>query len=183
MSLTISDITPPENPVVGTQCVIRCTVKNTDAVVRELRVYLKEGSTTIDKEPGVHWQNVDPGEEFAFDGFWNSLKFKPVDIQTYSLKIELHEQSLGKVDTETFELSTIDMPEWWDSLLDGVGLGNVNQITDPVMDLFTGFDIEGWTVPPYTCFICGAKFTGETADDDFSNHLMSHLTAFQEGWF
>ncbi len=180
----IVEIIKPESPVVEADCVFPCTVKNTDTVTREFRVFLfQHPNIELDREPDFHWQNVAPGAEFGFNGFWNTLNFKPTELKKYSLRIELHEQHLGKLDEETFEITTLPKPDWWESLLSSVGIGNVEQITDPILDLFTGFDIEGWTKPPYKCFICGQEFNGDTADDDFANHLISHLNAFEDGWF
>jgi len=183
MALNIVDVAIPDSPVVGTDCRIRCTVKNTGGSTVEARVYLYEGSTELNHQPDVHWENVGGGEEFAFNSFWNTLHFTPKAIRDHNLKLELHQQGVGRTDYRTFTISTIAKPDWWDGLLDSLGIVNTDWITEPIMGLFTGFEIEGWTTPPFRCFICGATFSGATAEDDFSNHLVSHLEAFTGGWF
>jgi len=77
----------------------------------------------------------------------------------------------------------ITLPDWIGDLVDRIRAVNTDAITDPIVGLYTGIEIEGWTIPPFMCFICGAEFTGADAETNYANHLMSHLKAFQEGWF
>jgi len=77
----------------------------------------------------------------------------------------------------------IDLPDWFQDLVDAIAGINTEAITDPIVGLYTGLQIEGWTVPPFQCMICGAKFTGDGAEENYANHLMAHIKAFQQGWF
>lgn len=81
------------------------------------------------------------------------------------------------------ELDLIDLPDWIDDLVDKIKAINTDAITEPITGLYTGLEIEGWTIPPFMCFICGAEFTGSDAEKNYAGHLMSHLKAFQESWF
>ena len=184
MSLHISSVSIPENPVALADCRIPCRVKNDTASEVEVKVILAdEDGFRWDMQPTIHYQNIDIREEYSFDGFWNTLHFSPPELRTWNMRIELHEQKAGKVDTERFTLELIERPDWWGSLIDSVATGNIEQITEPILGLFTGFDIEGFTTPPYTCFFCGAKFTGEDADDNYAKHLIEHIQEFINGWF
>ena len=78
---------------------------------------------------------------------------------------------------------TLELPDWFTDLVDAITGANVEAITEPITGLYTGLEIEGWTVPPFQCFICGDTFEGEDAETDYATHLMSHLKAFQESWF
>lgn len=184
MALYISDVSPPENPVALADCRIPCTVRNDTAKEVEVKVVLAdEDDFGWDMQPTVHYQNIEAGEEYTFDGFWDTLHFSPPELRTWNMRIELHLQHVGKVDKKAFTLELIERPDWWGSLLDSVATGNIEQITEPILGLFTGFDIEGFTMPPYICFLCGAEFTGEDADDEFAKHLISHIQAFVGDWF
>ncbi|MDA3834631.1 MAG: hypothetical protein PF495_14700 [Spirochaetales bacterium] len=184
MTLHILSISPPENPVVLADCRIPCTVKNDTASEVEARVFLYDEDDFLwNYQPTFIWQNIKAGDSFDFDGFWDTLHFVPPELRDWNLRIELHEQTDGKVDTEKFILKLIKRPDWWGSLLDNVGTGNVDAITNPILDLFTGFDIPGFTKEPYVCFLCGTEFTGDDADTDFAAHLIDHLQTFISDWF
>ena len=77
----------------------------------------------------------------------------------------------------------IDLPDWFQDLVDAIKGINTEAITEPIVELYTGIQIEGWTIPPFICFICGDEFTGVDAEENYANHLMSHMKAFQKGWF
>jgi len=77
----------------------------------------------------------------------------------------------------------IELPDWFTDLVDAIANVNTEAITDPIVGLYTGIEVEGWTIPPFQCMICGDKFTGENAEKEYLTHLMSHIIAFQEGWF
>ena len=183
MVLHISSVSPPEKPVAIADCRIPCTIKNDTANEVEVKVVLVDEDDFVwDTQPTIHFQNIDAGEEYSFDGFWDTLHFVPPELRDYNMRIFLIEQDAGKVDTYVFTLELQPRPDWWGSLLDNVATGNIDQITEPILGLFTGFDIEGFTLPPYTCFLCGAEFTGEDADDEFAKHLIAHIQAFIGDW-
>lgn len=75
------------------------------------------------------------------------------------------------------------LPDWFQDLVDSIAGINTEAITEPITGLYTGLEIEGWSIPPFQCFICGDEFTGTDAEENYASHLMSHLTAFQQGWF
>jgi len=77
----------------------------------------------------------------------------------------------------------IDLPSWFTDLVTAIKNINTEAITEPITGLYTGIEIEGWTIPPFICFICGDRFAGDDAEEAYATHLMSHLTAFQQGWF
>lgn len=77
----------------------------------------------------------------------------------------------------------LDLPDWFQDLVDAIKGINTEAITDPIVALYTGIEIEGWSIPPFQCMICGAKFTGTDAETNYAKHLMSHLKAFQDSWF
>lgn len=77
----------------------------------------------------------------------------------------------------------LDLPSWFTDLVDAIKNINTEAITEPITGLYTGLEIQGWSIPPFQCFICGAKFTGDDAEKNYASHLMSHLKAFQESWF
>lgn len=184
MALYISSISPPDKPVAIADCRIPCTVKNDTANEVEVKVVLAdEDDFGWDMQPTIHYQNIDPHSEYSFDGFWDTLHFTPPELRPWNMRIELHEQSLGRVDTKEFTLELQPRPDWWGSLMDSVATGNIERITEPILGLFTGFDIEGFTAPPYTCFFCGARFEGENADDEFAKHLIEHIQSFIGEWF
>jgi len=185
MALYISEVLPPAKPLALVDCRIPCTIKNDTGSDVEVKVALfdDDDDHLWDQQPTIHWHNMDAGEEYAFDGSWDTLHFVLPTLRTWNMRIELHEETLGKVETHYFTLVPLTRPDWWGSLMDMVASNNTETITEPLLGLFTGFDIEGFTLPPYTCFLCGAEFTGETADDDFANHLISHIQAFIGGWF
>jgi hypothetical protein len=84
---------------------------------------------------------------------------------------------------------TIELPDWFQELVDSITSINKSAITDPVVELYSGPEIEGWTVPPFICMICGDTFEEDADDPDYNpgieytKHLMSHITAFHGGWF
>jgi len=71
---------------------------------------------------------------------------------------------------------------WWDALLERIRGAN-EEITAPITDLFPSTDIEGWTSPPFECPICKEVYDGEGSELEYAKHLMSHITAFERGWF
>ena len=73
-------------------------------------------------------------------------------------------------------------PSWWDQILEAIRTANEG-ITSPITDLFPTTDIEGWTTPPFTCPICEQVFEGEGSELRYIGHIMSHITAFEQGWF
>lgn len=77
----------------------------------------------------------------------------------------------------------MDLPDWFQDLVDAIAGINTEAITDPIVELYTGIQIEGWSIPPFICFICGNEFTGDDAEVNYANHLMAHLKAYQQGWF
>lgn len=150
----------------------------------EVKVVLVDETNFVwDTQPTIHFQNIDAGDEYSFDGYWDTLHFVPPELRTYNMRIFLLEQTAGKVDTKAFSLVLQKRPDWWGSLMDSVATGNIEQITEPILGLFTGFDIEGFTTPPYTCFFCGKKFEGEDADDSYAKHLIEHIQEFIGEWF
>lgn len=79
--------------------------------------------------------------------------------------------------------ATLELPDWFTDLINSIKEINIEAITEPITGLYTGLEIEGWTIPPFLCFICGEEFTGDDAEKNYATHLMSHLKAFQQGWF
>ena len=67
------------------------------------------------------------------------------------------------------------------TLSDNIVIENAFALSDAFASRTAEFKIVGWTKPPYTCFICGDKFTGEEADEEFITHMTKHLTAYDEG--
>ena len=189
MTLHISEYKLPENPVVGADIRIPVTVKNDTSHEVEVRVYLyseKEGGGSVlwDYEPDIHWQNIPAGGEYSFSGFWDTLTCTLADKEPWHFWIILREQStLGVVDRKDFTLQAVDRPYWWGALVDNIMTGNVEAITNPVLSLFAFDEIPGFTAPPFSCWICGAEFDGETAHEDFADHLLSHFKAFVSSFF
>jgi len=189
MTLHISDIKLPENPVVGAELRIPVTVTNDTDDEVEVRVYLYSekqeggGSVLWDYEPDVHWQNIAAGDEYSFSGYWDTLVCTLPNKDPWNFWVELREQHQGFIEKKEFTLQAQDRPYWWGTLVDNIMMGNVKSITEPVMALFAIDEIEGITAPPFTCWICGDKFEGESATLDFGKHLMQHFTAFVTDWF
>lgn len=77
----------------------------------------------------------------------------------------------------------ITLPGWFTDLVDAIKEINLSAITDPIVEIYAGPEIPGWTVPPFQCMICGAKFAGDDAETNYAEHLALHITAFQESWF
>lgn len=73
-------------------------------------------------------------------------------------------------------------PSWWDQLLESIRTINSN-IATPITDLFPPTEIEGWTSPPFKCPICEEVFEESDSKLEYAKHLMSHITAFEQGWF
>lgn len=77
----------------------------------------------------------------------------------------------------------LNLPDWFQDLIDAIKGINIEAITEPIVGLYTGIQIEGWTIPPFICIICGEKFEGDDAEKNYGAHLISHMTAFMQGWF
>jgi len=83
----------------------------------------------------------------------------------------------------------IDLPDWFQDLVDAITGVTKDAITDPIIDLYTGIQIEGWSIPPFQCMICGKKFTATDPEDDddveerYGLHLMAHINAYTDSWF
>jgi hypothetical protein len=56
-------------------------------------------------------------------------------------------------------------------------------IAKPITDLFVIEGLEGWTEPPFTCPICEQVFDGTDSELEYAKHLLSHIKAFETGWF
>jgi len=77
----------------------------------------------------------------------------------------------------------ISLPSWFQELVDEIKDLTLASITDPIVELYAGPQIEGWSIPPFQCCVCGAKFSGDGAENDYAAHMVSHITAFNESWF
>jgi hypothetical protein len=75
-------------------------------------------------------------------------------------------------------------PSWWDHLLEAIRTVNAEDIAHPIVMLSENVAaIPGWTKPPFECPICNQVFDGEDSELSYAKHLMSHITAFEYGWF
>lgn len=186
---------PPEI-LIGFNAQFPCTILNNCESKVDVRVFLIDRDADIDPElnhqPDYHWRDINAGESHSFDGFADTLFGQPRDrtSDTWNLRIEVrHQRSL--LDTEgilddaiDFTVSAMEAPSWFNSLLEGIGIKNQESISNPILDLFAMYEMEGWTEPPFVCPLCGAEFTEpDTAHIDFASHLTRHLKAFFSGWF
>lgn len=187
----ISSYTIPDDPVVGEDAKFPCTVENQGGSDTEVRVFLIDRDTgeEVCYKPDLplpHWRDIKAGESYSFDGLLDTLHGE-VPSSTWNLRIEVRQEvTPDKVDhLVEFSLSAATgKPSWFSALLTSLGIRNIEEITSPILKLFEIPDIEGWTDPPFTCPICEVVFdNSETVYDDFANHLMSHIKAFEEQWF
>lgn len=171
-------------------CAIPCAVENTFSTTQQVKVALFEGETMLDVEPDLHYQDIPGGETYEFKGFWDTLTFKPTATKTYNLKVKLRVPT-GTLTTYAFSVSCEDKPGFFDSLLASVAIGNQEQITEPMSELFNADLIPGLTLPPYTCPHCGQVFAaGDSSDEaeklatlQYVAHLTGVLTSFIGDWF
>lgn len=163
-------------------CAIPCTVENTYATTQEVRIYLYEGTKLLDREPDTHYQDIPTGTTYEFDGFWDTLKFTPTTVKTYGLTVKLRTTG-GFGTARTCTIPCEEKPGFFDSLLTNIGLGNKEQITDPIDQIFQYEELAGFTTPPFTCPLCSAKFgkengtkeENETATIAFIQHLATGI--------
>lgn len=160
-------------------CAIPCSVKNTYSSPYEVKVALFEGSSMLDIEPDIHYQDIPAGGLYEFKGFWDTLTFEPDTVKTYNLKVKLRVPS-GTLTTHNFSIPCKEKPSFFDSLLASIGIGNQEQITKPIEDLFAMEEIPGFTTPPFICPHCGKTYTTEEA---YLSHLVSVINQFTGGWF
>lgn len=159
-------------------CAIPCTVENTYGTTQSVKVALLEGSTIYDVEPDLHYQDIPPGEMYNFNGFWDTLTFTPTSIKTYNLTVKLT-SAAHTLYTYSFTIPCEEKPGFFDSLLASIGVGNKEQIVEPIDDLFQYEDIYGFTTPPFTCPLCSQEFgkvdgteeENETATLAYIQHL------------
>lgn len=171
-------------------CAIPCTVENTYTTSKEVKVALFEGTTMLDVEPDTHYQDIPAGGIYDFNGFWDTLKFTPQTLKTYTLTVKLRVFE-GSLTLYTFTIPCEEKPGFFDSLLASIGIGNKEQITDPMEELFEAYAIPGITEPPFTCPFCGQEFkaTSETeeakdlATDQYVHHLANTVNNYISAWF
>ena len=131
----------------------------------------------ITPESETIYQNTSPDDIGTFEVEW----IAPDDIST---DIEFMAALYNTLD-EIVAAATILLScyaTWWNPLITAIRTANEG-ITSPITDLFPTTDIEGWTTPPFTCPICEQVFEGEGSETDYATHLMSHIKAFEQGWF
>lgn len=159
-------------------CAIICSVENTHSTTQEVKVALFEGGTMLDIEPDIHYQDIPGGEIYEFKGFWDTLKFTPTAVKTYNLKVKLRVPA-GTLTTYPFSVPCEEKPSFFDSLLTGVGIGNNEQITEPIEALFEYEAIPGFTTPPFTCPLCNQVFGKENGteeeDAEATRDFIAHL--------
>lgn len=146
-------------------CAIICSVENTYISPYSVKVALFEGSSMLDVEPDLHYHDIPAGETYEFKGFWDTLKFTPDTVKTYNLKVKLT-VSTGTITTQSFSIQCEEKPDFFDSLLASIGVGNNEQITKPVEALFEYEAIPGFTTPPFTCPLCNQVFGKENGTEE-----------------
>lgn len=169
----------PSTCIKDAVCAIPCTVENTYGTTQSVKIALFEGSTMHDVEPDLHYQDIPTGEIYEFNGFWDTLKFTPTAVRKYNLKVKLTSVA-GTGHIDYFTIPCEEKPNFFDSLLASIGVGNKEQITDPMEDLFAMGEIPGFTTPPFTCPHCGTVFA---TDEEYISHLVTVINGFTEGWF
>lgn len=65
-----------------------------------------------------------------------------------------------------------------DPLANAITAENQATLAEAFASRTVGFDIPGWTKPPFICFVCGERLNSE---EDFIIHMTEHLTAYEEG--
>lgn len=178
MALTLT-VHKPSVCIKDAVCAIPCTVENTYGTTHGVKVALFEDTTMFDVEPDIHYQDIPAGESYEFNGFWDTLKFTPTAVRTYNLKVKLRVPS-GTLSTLPISIPCEEKPSFFDSLLASIGVGNNEQITEPMKDLFAMGDIPGFTTPPFTCPHCGTVFT---TDEAYISHIVSVVNGFAQSWF
>jgi len=143
MSVYIANVTPlPEKIIQGATCRIPCSVKNDTDEKVEVRVFLFEGSTELDFEPDLHWQDIKAGGQHDFKGIFDTLEFVPDRLGTFHLRVELHTKNAGKIDSVNISLNADEKPSWFDSLVASVGVGNKETITAPLLAAFDSIVVD-----------------------------------------
>ena len=181
----------PTDVITNISTVFFCTIMNNCESMREVKVILIDRDTgeELDRKPIGYWKNIKAGESHSFHYAPHELLNTVLTADVTNLRIEVRHQEgfLDKVgildDYADFTVAAYEAPSWFEPLLVALGLKNQESISQPILDLFAKIDIPGFTSPPFICFICGAEFDGETAHGDYAVHLVSHLTAFNKGWF
>ena len=159
--------------------------------MKEVKVFLIDRDTgeELDSKPIGYWKNIKAGESHSFHNAPLELLNTVIKTDVSNFRIEARHQEgfwdkVGIVDDFVdFTVAAVEAPSWFDALLVAIGVKNQESISNPILELFAKIDIEGFTSPPFICFICGEEFDGETAYGDYAVHLVSHLTAFNKGWF